>query len=126
MKKLVLVTAALVAAVAVFVGLTLPPRALPLTAFDDGTIRGIVHVHSNRSDGLSSPDEKISELVRAHFKLTPRGIIESLDLRRPIYKKTAAFGHFGRTEPEFSWERTDKAEAIRADAGIASADAVKV
>jgi S-adenosylmethionine synthetase len=63
-------------------------------------------------------DEKISELVRAHFKLTPRGIIESLDLRRPIYKKTAAFGHFGRTEPEFTWERTDKAAALRADAGV--------
>jgi S-adenosylmethionine synthetase len=62
-------------------------------------------------------DEKISELVRAHFKLTPRGIIESLDLRRPIYKKTAAFGHFGRTEPEFTWERTDKAAALRADGG---------
>jgi S-adenosylmethionine synthetase len=63
------------------------------------------------------PDEKISELVRAHFKMTPRGIIESLDLRRPIYKKTAAFGHFGRTEPEFTWEKTDKANALRADAG---------
>ena len=62
-------------------------------------------------------DEKISELVRAHFKLTPRGIIESLDLRRPIYKKTAAFGHFGRTEPEFTWEKTDKAAALRADGG---------
>ncbi len=61
-------------------------------------------------------DDKISELVRAHFKLTPRGIIESLDLRRPIYRKTAAFGHFGRTEPEFTWERTDKANALRADA----------
>ncbi|HEX5475659.1 MAG TPA: methionine adenosyltransferase [Vicinamibacterales bacterium] len=64
------------------------------------------------------PDEKISELVRGHFKLTPRGIIESLDLRRPIYKKTAAFGHFGRTEPEFTWERTDKADALRAEAGL--------
>ena len=64
------------------------------------------------------PDEKISEIVRANFKLTPRGIIESLDLRRPIYKKTAAFGHFGRTEPEFTWERTDKANALRADAGV--------
>ncbi|HTL43918.1 MAG TPA: methionine adenosyltransferase [Vicinamibacterales bacterium] len=63
-------------------------------------------------------DEKISELVRAHFKLTPRGIIESLDLRRPIYKKTAAFGHFGRTEPEFTWERSDKAAGLRADAGL--------
>jgi S-adenosylmethionine synthetase len=64
----------------------------------------------------TTPDDKISELVRAHFKLTPRGIIESLDLRRPIYKKTAAFGHFGRTEPDFTWERTDKAAALRADA----------
>ncbi len=63
-------------------------------------------------------DEKIVELVRAHFQLTPRGIIESLDLRRPIYRKTAAFGHFGRTEPEFTWERTDKAAALRAAAGI--------
>jgi len=63
-------------------------------------------------------DDKISDLVRAHFKLTPRGIIETLDLRRPIYKKTAAFGHFGRTEPEFTWERTDKANALRADAGV--------
>jgi S-adenosylmethionine synthetase len=63
-------------------------------------------------------DEKISELIRAHFKLTPRGIIESLDLRRPIYRKTAAFGHFGRAEPEFTWERTDRAAALRADAGL--------
>ncbi|MCA1563948.1 MAG: methionine adenosyltransferase [Acidobacteria bacterium] len=64
------------------------------------------------------PDEKIGELVRAHFKLTPRGIMETLDLRRPIYRKTAAFGHFGRHEPEFTWERTDKANALRADAGL--------
>ena len=63
-------------------------------------------------------DEKMAELVRSHFKLTPRGIIESLDLRRPIYRKTAAFGHFGRTEPEFTWERTDKASLLRADAGL--------
>ena len=63
------------------------------------------------------PEDKLSDIVRANFKLTPRGIIESLDLRRPIYKKTAAFGHFGRTEPEFTWERTDKANALRADAG---------
>jgi S-adenosylmethionine synthetase len=63
-------------------------------------------------------DEKLSEIVRAHFKLTPKGIIETLNLRRPIYKKTAAFGHFGRTEPEFTWERTDKADAIRKDAGV--------
>jgi S-adenosylmethionine synthetase len=63
-------------------------------------------------------DERISEIVRAQFKLTPRGIIEMLDLRRPIYRKTAAFGHFGRTEPEFTWERTDKAAAIKAAAGV--------
>ena len=63
-------------------------------------------------------DEKISEIVRGLFKLTPRGIIETLDLRRPIYKKTAAFGHFGRTEPEFTWERTDQAKAIKAAAGV--------
>ncbi|HXW08163.1 MAG TPA: methionine adenosyltransferase [Vicinamibacterales bacterium] len=69
------------------------------------------------------PDERMSEIVRANFKLTPRGIIEMLDLRRPIYRRTAAFGHFGRTEPEFTWERTDKANALRADAGAASAAA---
>jgi S-adenosylmethionine synthetase len=63
------------------------------------------------------PDEKMTDLVRAHFQLTPRGIIESLDLRRPIYRQTAAFGHFGRSEPEFSWERTDKADALKRDAG---------
>jgi len=63
-------------------------------------------------------DDKLSEIVRAHFKLTPKGIIETLNLRRPIYKKTAAFGHFGRTEPEFTWERTDKADALRKDAGV--------
>jgi S-adenosylmethionine synthetase len=71
-------------------------------------------------------DDKISEIVRGHFKLTPKGIIETLDLRRPIYKKTAAFGHFGRNEPEFVWERTDKAEAINADAGLKSTVGVKV
>jgi S-adenosylmethionine synthetase len=76
-----------------------------------------VSVYIETSGTGTIPDEKISELVRAHFKLTPRGIIESLDLRRPIYRKTAAFGHFGRTEPEFTWERTDKAAALRADAG---------
>ena len=63
------------------------------------------------------PGDRLAALVRGHFKLTPRGIIEMLDLRRPIYRKTAAFGHFGRTEPEFTWERTDKADALRTDAG---------
>ncbi|HEX2123849.1 MAG TPA: methionine adenosyltransferase [Thermoanaerobaculia bacterium] len=61
---------------------------------------------------------KLVELVREHFQMTPRGIMESLQLRRPIFKKTAAYGHFGRTEPEFSWERTDKADALRVAAGV--------
>src|SRR5688572_16231631 len=63
-------------------------------------------------------DTKMTELVREHFKLTPKGIIEDLDLRRPIYKKTAAFGHFGRTEDGFTWERTDRANALRKAAGL--------
>src|SRR5579862_938963 len=60
----------------------------------------------------------IPDLIRAHFKLTPRGIIESLNLRRPIYKKTAAYGHFGRNDPDFTWEATDKAAKLASDAGI--------
>ncbi len=60
----------------------------------------------------------LAKLVRDNFELTPRGIIESLNLRRPIYKATAAYGHFGRSEDSFSWEKTDKAEALRASAGI--------
>ena len=64
-------------------------------------------------------DEKIAELVQRHFDLRPKGIVQMLDLLRPIYEKTAAYGHFGREEPEFSWERTDKAAALAADAGIA-------
>jgi S-adenosylmethionine synthetase len=63
-------------------------------------------------------EDKISQLVRDHFKLTPAGIIETLNLRRPIFKKTAAYGHFGRTEPEFTWERTDKADALRQAANL--------
>jgi S-adenosylmethionine synthetase len=63
-------------------------------------------------------DEKIVELVAKHFDLRPKGIIQALDLLRPIYSKTAAYGHFGRDEPEFTWEKTDKASALRADAGL--------
>ena len=63
-------------------------------------------------------EEKIIELVRKHFKLTPSWIIETLQLRRPIYRNTAAYGHFGRTEPEFTWERTDRAGVLRKDAGL--------
>ena len=58
-------------------------------------------------------EAKITEAVREIFPLTPKGIIEYLNLRRPIYRKTAAYGHFGRNEPEFTWEHTDKAEALR-------------
>ena len=64
------------------------------------------------------PDEQIAKLVRAHFDLRPKGIIQMLDLLRPIYQKTAAYGHFGRDEPEFTWEKTDKAAALRAAAGL--------
>jgi S-adenosylmethionine synthetase len=64
------------------------------------------------------PDERIAELVQKHFDLRPRGIIQMLDLLRPIYSKTAAYGHFGRDEPEFSWENLDKVEALKADAGV--------
>jgi S-adenosylmethionine synthetase len=64
------------------------------------------------------PESRLSELVRQHFRLTPKGIIEDLKLRRPIYKQTAAFGHFGRTGDDFTWEATDKAEALREAAGV--------
>lgn len=63
-------------------------------------------------------EDKIKELIRSHFGLKPKQMIQELDLLRPIYKKTAAFGHFGREEQEFTWERTDKATALRSDAGL--------
>ena len=65
------------------------------------------------------PNSQITELIRANFKLTPKGIIETLDLRRPIYRPTAAYGHFGRTGPGFTWERTDKADLLRKEAASA-------
>ena len=69
--------------------------------------------------GSGNIDESMmSSLVREHFPLTPKGIIEALDLRRPIYRQTAAFGHFGRIESEFTWERTDKAEILRSALGL--------
>ncbi|HMI51888.1 MAG TPA: methionine adenosyltransferase [Candidatus Saccharimonadales bacterium] len=67
------------------------------------------------------PEEKITELVREYFKLTPKAIIEALDLRRPIYKPTAAYGHFGRTGAGFTWEKTDRADALRKAAGLGAA-----
>ncbi len=63
-------------------------------------------------------DRQMERLVREHFPLSPRGIIEDLDLRRPIYQKTAAYGHFGRDEPEFRWESTHRAADLRAAAGL--------
>jgi S-adenosylmethionine synthetase len=62
--------------------------------------------------------DKLVQIIRKNFDMTPKGIVQTLDLRRPIYKKTAAYGHFGRTEPEFTWERTDKAATLKKDAGL--------
>jgi S-adenosylmethionine synthetase len=92
-------------------------RALVQLAYAIGVADPVsVMVHTEGTGRI--PEELITELVRAHFKLTPRGIMEELNLRRPIYKKTAAFGHFGRTEPEFTWERTDKAAALKSAAKL--------
>jgi S-adenosylmethionine synthetase len=70
-------------------------------------------------------EEKITALIREYFSLTPKGIIEALDLRRPIYKDTAAYGHFGRSGPGFSWERTDRADALRKAAGLGATATVE-
>jgi len=80
-------------------------RPINITVYTEGT--GVIS------------DEKIAELVMEHFDLRPKGIVQMLDLLRPIYTKSAAYGHFGREEPEFSWERTDKAALLRAEAGLA-------
>ncbi|HKD11734.1 MAG TPA: methionine adenosyltransferase [Thermoanaerobaculia bacterium] len=77
-----------------------------------------VSVHCETYSTGKVPEKRIVELVREHFPLTPRGIIERLDLRRPIYKATAAFGHFGRRLPEFTWEKTDMAAALARAAGV--------
>jgi len=95
----------------------LADRALVQLAYAIG-VADPVSVMVYTEDTGRIAEDKITELVRAHFKLTPRGIMEELDLRRPIYKKTAAFGHFGRTEPEFTWERTDKAAALKSAAKL--------
>ena len=63
-------------------------------------------------------DSKIANLVRENFQLTPRGIIESLNLRRPIYQKTASYGHFGREDADFTWEARDKADALKQEANL--------
>jgi S-adenosylmethionine synthetase len=66
-------------------------------------------------------ESKIQDLVRANFQLQPKGIIDSLNLRRPIYRKTASYGHFGRNEKDFTWEVTDKVATLREQAGLAGA-----
>ena len=77
-----------------------------------------VSTFGSAARGLSDGD--IAELIRKHFKLTPRGIIETLDLRRPIYRETARHGHFGRELPSFTWEKTDKVKALKQSAGVAA------
>ena len=92
-------------------------RALVQVAYAIGVAEPVsVMVHTEGTGRI--PEEKITEIVRAHFKLTPRGIMEELNLRRPIYKKTAAYGHFGRRLPEFTWEATDVAAALKSDARL--------
>jgi S-adenosylmethionine synthetase len=75
-----------------------------------------VSIMINGFGTLKIPHKKLEKLIRKHFQLTPRGIIEMLDLRRPIYKETAAYGHFGRTGPAFTWEKTDKVKDLIKDA----------
>jgi S-adenosylmethionine synthetase len=77
-----------------------------------------VSVHIDTQGTGKVADEKIVELVRKNFKLTPRGIIEYLNLRRPIYRKTAAGGHFGRNDSDFTWESTEKAKELAKAAGL--------
>jgi S-adenosylmethionine synthetase len=84
-----------------------------------------VSVMIDTFDTAEVPEAQLTELIRAHFPLTPKGIIEALDLRRPIYRQTAAYGHFGRSEPAFTWERQDKAEALRREAGLGQLVAAK-
>jgi S-adenosylmethionine synthetase len=98
------------------VGAELADRAMVQLAYAIGVADPVSVLIDTEGTGRV-PDEMLTDLVRKHFALTPRGIMDTLNLRRPIYRKTAAFGHFGRTEPEFTWERTDKAAALRADAG---------
>ena len=84
-----------------------------------------VSVMADTFGTAAASDEKITGLIREYFSLTPKGIIETLDLRRPIYKDTAAYGHFGRSGPSFTWERTDRADALRKAAGLGVAATVE-
>jgi S-adenosylmethionine synthetase len=82
----------------------------------------LVDTFGTEAEGLTQA--RIEELVRDHFDLRPAAILRDLDLRRPIYEKTAAYGHFGREDRDFTWERTDKADALREAAGLAAAATV--
>jgi S-adenosylmethionine synthetase len=86
-------------------------------AYAIGVARPMKITVNTEGTGVIS-DDKIAALIAEHFDLRPKGIIQMLDLLRPIYSKTAAYGHFGRDEPDFTWERTDKAQALRAAAGL--------
>ncbi|HXW03316.1 MAG TPA: methionine adenosyltransferase [Nitrosarchaeum sp.] len=77
-----------------------------------------VSLYVNTFGSSKIPEKEIEELVRKNFDMKPFGIISQLDLKRPIYRKTAAYGHFGRNEPEFTWEKTDKADALKKAAGL--------
>jgi S-adenosylmethionine synthetase len=95
----------------------LASRCLVQVSYAIGVARPTSVMVTTQGTGKIS-DDKLSELVQKHFDLRPKGIIQMLDLLRPIYEKTAAYGHFGREEPEFTWEATDKARALAADAGV--------
>ena len=98
-------------------------RALIQLAYAIGVTDPVsVHVETYGTGKL--PEQRIVALVQEHFPLTPRGIIEKLDLRRPIYKQTAAFGHFGRPLPDFTWERVDVARDLARAAGVEPAVAL--
>jgi S-adenosylmethionine synthetase len=101
----------------------LASRCIVQVSYAIGVARPTSVMATTQGTGKVS-DEKLSELVQKHFDLRPKGIIQMLDLLRPIYEKTAAYGHFGREEPEFTWEATDKAQALAADAGVKKGAAV--
>jgi len=103
----------------------LAPKAEVQLAYAIGVAEP-VSVMADTFGTATVPEEKITELIREFFKLTPKGIIETLDLRRPIYKATAAYGHFGRSGAGFTWERTDRADALRKAVGLGAAATAEV
>src|SRR3712207_6100770 len=99
------------------VGANLAERCLVQLAYAIGVAEPVSVLVDTGGTGRVG-EGKLAQLIREHFQLTPQGIIQDLNLRRPIYRKTAAYGHFGREDNGFTWERTDRAEAMRAAAGI--------